>query len=66
MITRRSLFASLAGLAVAPIVAKEVVIGVDFGTAPAVVAYESDNWYLVSYEARSNLSRSQRDKGHQS
>lgn len=39
MITRRSLFASLAGLAVAPAVAP---------TAP--VAYESDNWYLVSYD----------------
>lgn len=73
MITRRSLFASLAGLAAVPIVAKQVVIGMDFGTAPAVVGpCEFSIWFTPDYaatldslieKARSNLSRPQRDKG---
>lgn len=89
MITRRSLFASLAGLAAAPGVAKEVVIGMDFGTSPAIYPNSAFTEMVSIYarpfpeefkmavvdghatldrlieKARSNLSRSQRDKGQQ-
>lgn len=78
MITRRSLFASLAGLAVAPAVADEAyktaTIGLDFGARmPARIKAGSrvvitlsgvifDDADFTSVE-RLNLSRPQRDKG---
>jgi hypothetical protein len=69
MISRRGLFTALAGLAAAPVAAKEVIVGIDFGINPSVVIAQHryseaptlGNWLDLRDECRgigSSLKRS--------